>query len=47
MNTAQQVSTWLANILEEHKDLDFVSDGTDGGFDFEFKDGSKVNVRVI
>jgi hypothetical protein len=47
MNIAQQTNIFLANILENHKDLDFVSDGKEGGFDYHFKDKSKINIKEV
>jgi len=46
MNIAQQVNLWLNTILEKHEDLDFVSDGINGGLDFHFKDKSKINIKA-
>jgi len=47
MNEAQQTLLFLSNILDKYKDLDFVSDGSRGGFDFHFNDGSKLNIKEV
>ena len=47
MNIAQQTNIFIAQILEKQEDLKFVSDGDNGGFDFHFKDGSKINIKEV
>ena len=47
MNMAQQHSIYLIKILEESKDLDFISDGINGGLDIHFKDTSKLNIHEV
>ena len=45
MNKAQQMLIFLSQLIENDKELDFVSDGKKNGFDYHFKDGSKLNIN--
>ena len=39
-------SRLLVSILEQHKELDYASDGINGGLDYKFKDGSVLNISL-
>ena len=47
MNKAQQMMIFLAQLIENDKDLDLVSDGIDGGLDFHFNDCSRINIKEV